>query len=42
MREPAAATAIIVAFLLSNGTVQGHWSEFGGDICGKTVLEVGA
>lgn len=35
MREPTAATAVIVAFLLSNGTVQGHRSEFEGGICGE-------
>jgi hypothetical protein len=39
MQDPPAAAAIIVAFLLSNGALQGHWPEFGGGICGKTVLE---
>jgi hypothetical protein len=42
MQDPPAAAAIIIAFLLSNGAVQGHWPEFGGGICGKTVLEAGA
>jgi hypothetical protein len=39
MQDPTAAAAIVVAFLLSNGAVQGHWPEFGGGICGKTVWE---
>lgn len=42
MRGSTVAAAIIVAFLLSNCAVQGHSPEFGGDVCGKTVLEVGA
>jgi hypothetical protein len=42
MRDSTAAAALSVAFLLSNRAVQGHLPEFGGDICGSTVLEVGA
>jgi hypothetical protein len=42
MRGLTAAAAISVAFLLSNRAVQGHLPELGGNVCGRTVLEVGA
>ena len=42
MRGPTAAAAISVTFLLSNRAVWGHLPESGGNVCGRTVLEVGA
>ena len=42
MRGPTAAAAISVTFLLSNRAVWGHLPEFGDNVCGRTVLEVGA